>query len=305
MAATGEETRRSWGFAEGDEIVPGRHAVRLLGGGRRYEAYLAWDDDLHALMTIKVVRPHLVGHAGTLAGLAGESRALDALRHPSLVRAFGVDLEGPRPNVVLEFLDGPRLSTFIRREVVSDEQVLALALQLAAVLHYVGRRGWVHLDVKPRNVIMAGPPRLIDLSVARTIEEARHDRGPIGTDAYMSPEQCDPERAHLIGPGADVWGLGVTVHELVAKERAFDDPDPRASRLEERYPQVATDPRPLPRRAPPSLRTVLRACLERRPEDRPTAAEVAADLEPVVDALPRPRLGMFRPGGRRGPRRSA
>jgi serine/threonine protein kinase len=291
--------KASWGFREGEEIVPGRHAVRLLGGGRRYEAYLAWDDDLHSLVTAKVVRPDRVGHPGTLRGLAGEARALDALRHPSLVRAFDAVLDGERPHLVLEFLEGPRLSTFIRREVVSVEQVLSLALQLAAVLHYVGRRDWVHLDVKPRNVIMAGPPRLIDLSVARSVADARRDAGPIGTAAYMSPEQCDPDRAAEIGPPADVWGLGATVYELTAGRRAFADPRPDAERLADRYPQVAADPAPLPPRTPAPLAAAIRACLERSPGDRPTAAEVAAELEPVVDALPRPRLGLFRPGARR------
>lgn len=294
-----DPARSSWGLSEGDEIVPGRHAVRLLGGGRRYEAYLAWDDDLHHLVTVKVVRPGRVGHRGTLEGLAGEARALDALRHPGLVRGFDAVLDGPRPHLVLEFLEGPRVSTYIRREVVAVEQVLSLALQLAAVLHYVGGRGWVHLDVKPRNVIMAGPPRLIDLSVARTIEQARRDPGPIGTAGYMAPEQCDPDRADEIGPAADVWGLGATVHELAGGRRAFPEPGRDDAPLRERYPQLAADPVPLPRGTPAPLVAAIRACLERRPGDRPTAAELAAELEPIVDALPRPRLGMLRPGGRR------
>jgi serine/threonine protein kinase len=297
--------KASWGFAEGDEIVPARHALRLLGGGTRYEAYLAWDDDLHSLVTVKVVRPDRLGHRGTLDGLAGEARALDALRHPGLVRAFDAALGGERPHLVLEYLEGPRLSTFIRQEVVAVEQVLPLVLELASVLHYVGRRGWVHLDVKPRNVIMAGSPRLIDLSVARPVGEARRAVGPIGTAAYMSPEQCDPERAAEIGPPADVWGLGATVYELVAGRRAFADPRPDAEGLAERYPQVAEDPAPLPRRTPAPLAAAIRACLERRPAARPAAAELAADLEPVVDALPRPRLGLFRPGGRRRVQRLA
>ena len=268
-------------------IAPGRHAVRLLGGGRRYEAYLAWDDDLRALVTVKVVRPHRVDHPGTLAGLAGEARALEALRHPGLVRAFDAVLDGERPHLVLEFLDGPRLSTFIRREAVSIEQVLALALELASVVHHLGRRGWVHLDIKPRNVIMAGPPRLIDLSVARPVEDARRDsaRDTIGTEGYMAPEQRVRERAGEIGPATDVWALGATVFELIA-----------------RRPAGTGSPGDLPRGTPPALAAAVLACMEPLPAGRPTASELGDVLEPVVDALPRPRLGMFRPGGRRRPR---
>lgn len=298
----GGRRRGSWAFAEGQEIAPGRHAVRLLGGGRRYEAYLAWDDDLHTLVVVKVVRPDRLDHAGTLEGLAGEARALDALRHPGLVRAFDAVLEGERPHLVLEFLEGPRLSTFIRTDVVAIEQVLSLALQLASVLHYIGRRGWVHLDVKPRNVIMAGPPRLIDLSVARPIDDARVAVGPIGTAAYMAPEQCDPGLVREIGPPTDVWGLGATVYELIAGRRAFPDPGDSGD-LARRHPQVAEAPAPLPARTPAPLAAVVLACLERRPADRPTTAELGAHLEPIVDSLPRPRLGLFRPGGRRRSRR--
>ncbi len=109
--------KASWGFGEGDEIVPGRHAVRLLGGGHRYEAYLAWDDELRSLVTVKIVRPDLVDHPGVLAGIAGEARALDRLNHPVIVRGFGAVLGGERPHLVLEFLDGPRLSTLVRTSV--------------------------------------------------------------------------------------------------------------------------------------------------------------------------------------------
>ncbi|MGH3015789.1 MAG: protein kinase domain-containing protein, partial [Gaiellaceae bacterium] len=141
-----------WGFEEGDEIAPGRYAVRLLGGGRRYEAYLAWDDTLHALVVVKAIRPAQVGNPGTLAGMTGEAEALGSLAHPSIVRCFDAVLDGERPHVVLELLDGPRLSTLERRYGIVVEQLLPLALQLCSALHYMAARGYSHLDVKPRNI---------------------------------------------------------------------------------------------------------------------------------------------------------
>ena len=126
----------SWSFAESDEIVPGRRAVRLLGGGVRYEAYLAWDDRLRALVVVKLLRPDRTEDPGALAGLRGEAALLERLAHPLLVRGFGAGLEGQRPHVVLEFIEGPRLSTLSRRFGLSLEQVLPLALNLASVLHY-------------------------------------------------------------------------------------------------------------------------------------------------------------------------
>jgi serine/threonine-protein kinase len=291
-AVTEAASKSAWGFAEGDEIAPGRYAVRLLGGGHRYEAYLAWDDDLRVLVALKVVRPELVQDDGVLAGLRGEARALSRLSHPSIVRAFDAVLEGDRPHLVLELLDGPRLSTLVRTSVVAVEQVLSLALQLSAAAHYLSVRRIVHLDIKPANVIMAGPPRLIDLSVAVPFEELSTIRSPVGTDAYMAPEQADPSRFAEIGPPADVWGIGVTLYHALAKRKAFE------STPDERFPQLARRPDPLPRDVPEELRELLVATLESRPGDRPTAAELGDTLEPLVAALPRPRLGRFRPSDR-------
>jgi eukaryotic-like serine/threonine-protein kinase len=236
----------TWGFAEGDVIAPGRHAISLLGGGRRYEAYLVWDDTLHALVVVKVVRPEQTGDADTLAGMAGEAEALARLAHPSLVRCFDAVLDGERPHLVLELLDGPRLSTLERRYGVVVEQLLPLALQLCSALHYMARRGYAHLDVKPRNIIMSSTPKLIDLSVARTFDGARRTRLPIGTDAYMAPEQCDPLLFGTIDERTDVWGLGVTLYEALAGRRPFPPGDERSAELRERFPQVAHAPDPFP-----------------------------------------------------------
>jgi eukaryotic-like serine/threonine-protein kinase len=257
-----------WDFREGEEIAPGLHTVRLIGGGRRYEAYLAWADHLRTLVVAKVVRPDQVHDPATLAGLRGEAAMLRALAHPMLLRSFGAALDDERPHVVLELIEGPRLSTLIRRFGLSVEQLLPLALNLCAVLHYLAHERVVHLDVKPRNIIMGGDPRLIDLSIARRIDDLADLRTPIGTEGYMAPEQRDPDRFGEIGPASDIWGLGATLREA------------------------------LPDRAPAHVRAAVDACLEPRPFDRPTAAELAAVLEPVVDALPAPRLGRFRPAPR-------
>src|SRR5918992_62451 len=223
--------------------------------------------------------------------LAREAAMLDRLAHPLLVRSFGSDAVGPRPHLVLEFVEGPRLSTLIRRFGLILEQAVPLALNLCSVLHYLAEEDVVHLDVKPRNIIMAGSPRLIDLSVAYRLDELDSVPGPIGTDAYMAPEQCDPDRRSEIGPAADVWGLGVTVHEAFTGELPY----PRPSR-DVRYPQLAHRPR-VADGVPPKLRPLVLTCLEPRPEDRPRAGELGDALEPFVAALPAPKIGRFRPGG--------
>ncbi len=176
--------------------------------------------------------------------------------------------------------------------------MLTLGLQLASAAHYLSARGIVHLDIKPRNVIMAGPPRLIDLSVALPVEELAAITTPVGTDSYMAPEQCDPVRFAEIGPPADVWGIGVTLYSALAKEKAFP------AMPDERFPQLRRRPPVLPSDVPPVLAELVFATLEPRPADRPTAAELGDALEPIVAVLPRPRLGRFRPSDR-GPHANA
>jgi serine/threonine protein kinase len=270
--------RNAWHLAEGVALTPDRHILKHLGGGERFEAYVAWDERLHSPVVAKVLRPHLVGERRAQRALAREAEALTTLQHPDLVRSFGAVLDGPMPHLVLEFMDGPRLSTLIRRfGPLSPEQVVQLARRLASVLAYVSIQGWVHLDVKPRNIVMTATPCLIDLSIARTLEAARGRTG-IGTDIYMAPEQCDPDRADEVGSPADVWGLGATLFEAVAgvpaHERTVGGP---------RHPQLTVARAALPERTPPTLVALIDACLADRPDDRPTAADIDDLLEPLAD----------------------
>lgn len=285
-----------WRLREGDEIVPGRSAIKRLGGGLRYEAYLAWDDHLRSLVVIKVLRPGLTEDRAALDGLRSEVEMLERLDHPVVVRSFGADLDCPRPHVVLEHLEGPRLSSLRRKYGPPlPEQVVSLAVQLCAAVHYLAGEGVVHLDVKPSNVIMGGPPRLIDLSLARTIDACARIRSPVGTDAYMAPEQARPSEAAPIGPPADVWGMSVTLYEALIGERPFPAGDRRSRVPTERFPQLVEEPRELAGRVAAPLAEPIMAGLARDPDARPSPGELADRLELVLDRLPRPRLSNLRP----------
>lgn len=291
------EGRESWGLAEGGQIVPGRLALGAIGGGWDYEVFLAWDEHLHSLVVAKLVRPHLVGDEHTLRSLAREAELLERLAHPVIVRGFDAVLEGDRPHLLLEHLEGPTLARTIRRTgPLAVEQLVPLAFQLASALQYLANEGVVHLDVKPGNVILGAPPRLVDLSVARTVEDAARIRTPVGTDPYMAPEQCDPTLAR-IGPAADVWGLGATLFEAVAGEVPFPRPEgfDRKDPLQ-RFPQLAgAAPRPLPD-APRALAEIVSACMSFDIAERPAAAEVADGLAPLIEGIrPRRILGRSRP----------
>ena len=142
----------------------------------------------------------------------------------------------------------------------------------------------MHLDVKPRNIIMAGRPRLIDLSVARRRASAPAAwTRPVGTDAYMAPEQCEVARFGELGPATDVWGLGATLYEALAGEPPFP-PDG------ERFPQLRHAPAPLaapgagagwPRWCAPASRRTRRPAV--------AAAQLERGLQALVGAAARRR----------------
>jgi serine/threonine protein kinase len=147
--------------------------------------------------------------------------------------------------------------------------------------------------VKPDNIVMGVPPRLIDLSIARSFEHAARTQWPLGTDAYMPPEQCAPaDHPGAIGPASDVWGLGATLHHAVSGAVPF--PRPREARGSEdplvRFPQLRAAPEPLPASTPEPLRALIARTLAKDPAERPSAAEMAMELEPLVADLPRKLL---------------
>jgi eukaryotic-like serine/threonine-protein kinase len=279
--------KHSWDFAEGEEIAPGRTVLKLLGGGHDYEVYLVWDDALFSIMVAKLLRPDRVDDKA-LRALEREAEALDRLAHPVLLRGFGAVLDGPRPHLLVEHLEGPTLRRLIRRAgPLPAQQLLPLALHVASAVHYLAGEEMVHLDIKPENIVMGIPPRLIDFSLVRDLERARRISGWIGTKAYMPPEQCAPGEAGEIGPWSDVWGLGATLYHAIAGATPFSrgSSDESAS-LAERFPQLEESVRPWPVTVAPELSAAVLACLAKEPDERPTAAELAIALQPLVAALP-------------------
>jgi len=284
----------SWRLAPGDPLADELIAMRLLGGGTAYEAYLAFDEILHAPVVVKVVRPDLVDDPATLRGLEREAQMLADLAHPAIVRRFGVQLDGPRPHLILENLDGPRLSTLVREHgALPVQQLLPLALELASALHYLRVRDVVHLDVKPSNVIMGAPARLIDLSIARRTEAAAALEDVVGTDDYLAPEQADPQGYGVPSPASDVWGLGATLYHAACGYAPYE-PGREGHALEVRYPQLTNRPRPMPYFVEVEVAELVYRCMAPDPGDRPTPREVAQAVEPLMEAMPRARLSGFR-----------
>lgn len=270
-------------------IAEGRWTLQHLGGGSRYEVHLVWDERVCSLLVAKILRPSHSQDERALRDLQREAEVLSKIVHPVIVRGFGLVLNSPYPHILIEHLEGPTLRRLIRHGALPLDQLLPLALHVAGALHYLSVEGLVHLDVKPDNIVMGVPPRLIDLSIARSAERAARLREPIGTDAYMAPEQCDPTyNPGSVGPPADVWGLGASLYHAATGALPF--PRAASARTSDdiaiRFPQVVSAPTPFPSHTPELVRELILRMLAKNPGERPSAREVALALEPLVGLLP-------------------
>jgi serine/threonine protein kinase len=292
-------------LASGVEIAPGYEVIEHLSRGRRLDVYDAWSEERGCRCVVKALRPERAGEETARALLVREGELLERLSHPHLVRGYETLLD-PAPMIVLETLGGETLAHMIEEEEreLAPAELAHLGLHLGSAIRYLHRSGFLHLDLKPSNVVAdGGRAKVIDLSLARPPGPAP---AGIGTWCYLAPEQA---RGGELGPAADVWGIGVVLFEAATATPAFDDPDelsddePSATEddagasFEERrswasddrghgdYPQLRETAAPVGSRRvlPFSLGYLIDACLSPDPDDRPLLQELLAGLEPLAE----------------------
>lgn len=275
----------SWGLRPGSEVDPTLAVIGTLGGGSRYEVFHCWDRALFCEVAAKTIRPHRVDDERALSGFEQEAALGSRLVHPNLVRLLRVSRARPRPYLVFEFVRARSVGDHVAdHDPVKVPEACLLGIRMCSALHYLHRERVVHLDVKPDNVTMGDPPRLLDLGIARSGPPLRLAHA-IGTAAYMSPEQC---AKGVVDERTDLFGLGATLYEAVSAMIPFPPGDDAADDGPARYPQLEEPARPLSDAAdvPRAFERVVMACLERDPARRPrSAVEVAVALHGVLEAL--------------------
>jgi eukaryotic-like serine/threonine-protein kinase len=256
--------------------------VRHVASGGMGQVWEALDDLLQRRVALKIMHPSTHDEVALAERFRDEARFAAQLSHPNIVTVHDyVEYEG-LAYLVMEFVDGPTLAALLTRGPLAPSEVRRLVRQLASALVVAHGAGIIHRDIKSANVMVVGDrAQLMDFGIARSLDEdSRTLTGQVlGTAHYLSPEQA---LGRSVGPATDIYSLGVLAHEMLTASKPFDRGTPIATALA----QVQDPPPPLPSGTPADLDAVISACLEKEPEDRPSAALIVRMLEdppPVVE----------------------
>jgi serine/threonine protein kinase len=252
----------------------------LLGSGGMGEVYRARDTRLGRTVAIKVLPARVAENAARRRRFETEARAISQISHPHICALYDVGEADTVPFLVMEYLDGQTLADRLTVKALSVADAVEYATQIADALDAAHRRGIVHGDLKPANIMLTrGGVRLLDFGLARISTSEAIDvavdvqpnsitatvDGVIrGTLPYLSPELLEGGKADA---RSDVFAFGAVLYEMLAGRRAF------AGESESAVVAAILDSQPAPledeRHAiPPALAHVVTTCLAKDPDER-------------------------------------
>lgn len=213
--------------------IPGYKILGKLGAGAMATVYKAKQISLDRTVAIKVLPPKFASNPQFIERFYAEGRSAAQLNHPNIVQAFDVGRAGDLYYFVMEYVDGRTVyDDIVKHRRYSESEALDIIIQIAEALEHAHAKGFIHRDVKPKNVMITreGVAKLADMGLARAItdkEAAEAEAGKaFGTPYYISPEQIRGEKG--IGPPADIYSLGATLYHMVTGNVPFDGKNPSA-----------------------------------------------------------------------------
>ena len=268
--------------------------VDLIGHGGMGRVYLARDTRLNRLVALKILAPERINNPRAIARFQREARVGAQLQHENLVRIYDFGESNGRYFLVMEYIEGKTIGGLITTQGPMPAATAArLARQIALGLEHAHRKGLIHRDVNPYNILVnhEGIAKLADLGLAIDLaEEERVTRegATVGTFDYVAPEQA--RHSHAADIRSDIYSLGCTLYHMIAGQVPFPSP----SLPEKLFAHQALEPRPLDQLAdvPAGLVEVVQRMMRKLPEERyATPLQVAQALEPFVEDYARMREG--------------
>jgi eukaryotic-like serine/threonine-protein kinase len=201
-----------------------------LGSGGMSNVYKATDLILERTVAVKILAEHLSDDERFVARFRREALAVAKLIHPNIVQVYDTGKDEGRHYIVMEYVSGRSGAQILQRHGPVDAETAAeVGIQACAGLDYAHRRGIIHRDVKPGNLMVTGGPvgggemtvKLTDFGIARAIEQTRITQvgSVVGTAAYLAPEQVRGEEAT---PATDVYALGVVLYQFLTGRLPYE-----------------------------------------------------------------------------------
>ncbi len=255
--------------------------IKELGRGAMGVVYQAHDPQIDRLVAIKVLRKDRVTTNDFVRRFLKEAKAVGRLSHPGIVTVYDIGQDHETIYIAMEYLDGNPLDRIMAGQKFSPEEIVDIGCQVALALDYAHRKGVVHRDIKPPNIIVTsdGLVKVTDFGIARIEDGAGQQQTRVGeilgTPLYMSPEQVS---GLTVDGKSDIYSLGIILYELATAKRPFKRANLTAifKAITQDIPQPPVEVSP---EVPLTLSSVIMQCLDKDPVKRyPSGQTLASSL---------------------------
>jgi serine/threonine-protein kinase len=261
------------GLSPGTMVDSRYKIVSRLGSGGMADVFLAEDEQLGRKVALKLLYQRFAEDPGFVERFRREAQAAAGLQHPNVVNVYDRGSYDGTYYIAMEYLPGRSLKQLIRAEAPLDPiRAIDIALQILRAARFAHRRGVIHRDLKPHNVIVdeADNAKVTDFGIARAGASDMTETGSImGTAQYLSPEQA---QGHAVSAGSDLYSIGVVLYEMLTGRVPFDAESAVSIAL--KHVSEAPPPMTVFNPAVPSeVEQVVMWALNKNPVDRPANAD--------------------------------
>src|SRR5688500_3840438 len=266
---------------ERDTVIDGRHRVLdRLGSGGMADVYCAEDTQLGRNVAVKLLYRRFAEDSEFVERFRREASAAAGLQHPNIVGVFDRGEWDGTYYIAMEFLEGHTLKQLVREHgPMPPDLAIDIVTQILRAARFAHKRGVVHRDIKPHNVILdsEGRAKVTDFGIARAGASDMTETGSImGTAQYLSPEQAQGDP---VSPRSDLYSIGVLLYELLTGRVPFDAESPVTIALKQ-VTEAPVPPSELEPGISPALESVVLRAMEKDPANRfADAGDFIAALE--------------------------